>query len=100
MFRNYSKQACLFECQLRHAADSAGRIPWDHPVPIGYDHMGMCRSLHSVDDGQVKNLLADFEAAMADTEALEKCHCPPDCEQTAYKVQVNTLKQARKETIK
>ena len=44
-----------------------------------------------MDDGdgnQVQNQLAEFEAAMADTEALENCNCPPDCEQTAYKVQV------------
>ena len=34
------------------------------------------------------NALADFDAAMDDTENLARCKCLPDCESISYDVQV------------
>ncbi len=41
--------------------------------------------------GATTNLSA-FEAAMSDAESLRDCaHCLPNCEQTVYKIQVQSI---------
>ncbi len=93
MFKRYSQEACLFECKLKYALNKTGCIPWDYPLPIHAENdteweASICTSV--APDG--KNRLATFEAAMDSHKAREGCSaCLPDCEDTQFKVQVNTM---------
>jgi hypothetical protein len=43
LFKNYSQQSCLFECQLKKSAEYCGCIPWNYP------HFG---PIETICDGQ------------------------------------------------
>ena len=87
MFKSYNEKSCLFECQLKFAANESGCIPWDYPLPQGLENTEVCKS-DFLRNGTAVNALFDFELAMDSNASLALCECPPNCEETVFKMQV------------
>ena len=88
MFKTYRQKGCHFECRLRYAAHHANCIPWDYPIPKGFEGIAICLSqLNGT------NLLREFHDGMDDPNSLKNCSydCLPDCEEVKYDTQVGSL---------
>ena len=83
MLKHYRKEGCLFECRIRFAADKAGCIPWDYPLPQNISDIPLCKS--SVDD----QTLEQFGQYMDSEKSLANCNCLSNCQEVKYETQVS-----------
>ena len=95
IFQKYSKKGCIFECSVKFAIEQVGCLPWDFPVPFGWEeaNLEICYST-STDSVQFNSLgqinkVAMFYEAMNNNSNLRQCQCMPDCEVTIYDTQVS-----------
>ena len=88
IFQKYSKKGCIFECSVKFAIEKVGCLPWDFPVPFGWedDNLEMCYTINT--DYKKSNKVAMFYEAMNNNSNLRQCQCMPDCEVTIYDTQV------------
>ena len=88
MFKFYRQKGCQFECRLRYAATIAGCIPWDYPIPKGFEGTASCLS-SSGRNGN--NTLWYFLKKMDDPNSLNNCDfdCLPDCDEVKYEIQAS-----------
>ena len=92
MFRNYTQEGCIFECQLKNAFETIGCLPWDYPVPPQLEkqdtnHIRMCNSSSSTSESD----LARFEDYMNSVNSTINCDCLSDCEEVSFEIQVHIL---------
>ena len=89
MFKFYRQKGCQFECRLRYAANLANCIPWDYPIPKGFEGISICMS---VSEQNGNNTLSDFHEKMDDPNSITNCsfECLPDCEEVKYNIQACT----------
>ena len=89
IFQKYSKKGCIFECSVKFAIEKVGCLPWDFPVPFGWEEVNVeiCYSINT--DSKKSNKVAMFYEAMNNNSNLRQCQCMPDCEVTIYDTQVN-----------
>ena len=87
MFKTYRQKGCHFECRLRYAAHLANCIPWDYPIPKGFEGIPICLSALNG-----TNSLKEFHDKMDDPGSLKNCRydCLPDCEEVKYNIQART----------
>ena len=80
IFNEYTQTGCIFECQITHGLDKCGCIPWNYP------HLG--------DPSPVCDYMGAycFEEVMAETEIIQNCDCPFDCDTTRYSYSVSSTK--------
>ena len=83
MLKHYRKEGCLFECRIRYAADQAGCIPWDYPMPKNMSEIPLCKL--SVDE----QTLLKFEQFMDSEASLRNCNCLSNCQEVKYETQVS-----------
>ena len=91
MFKTYRQKGCHFECRLRYAARLANCIPWDYPIPKGFEGIAICLA---VLNGNGTNSLKIFHDKMDDPNSLKNCSydCLPDCEEVKFNIQARTSK--------
>ena len=82
MLRDYRKEGCLFECRIRYAADKAGCIPWDYPLPQNMSDTTLCKSSND------EQTLEKFEQFMDSAKSISNCSCLSNCEEVKYETQV------------
>ncbi len=72
LFRNYTKQGCMFECLLHQAHEACNCTPWDYPHIR--EHSSLC------DEKGTRC----FSQRFLDPTALNDCPCPSACILTEY----------------
>ena len=87
MFKVYRQKGCQFECRLRFAAFNANCIPWDYPIPKGFEGISVCLSAQNG-----TNSLQTFDQMMDDPDSVPNCDfdCFPDCEEVKYDTQARS----------
>ena len=75
IFKSYSHIGCVFECNIKHAFERCGCIPWNYPQ-------------FNLNQTICHRLTQDcFEKEMDSNEI--DCHCPFDCIETKYSYTVS-----------
>ena len=76
LFRQYSQDACEFECQIEMATTKCGCVPWDYPQLLKEGLLQVCEGWGRY---CFKSVLKDSN------KKLNNCgHCVPDCTITRY----------------
>ena len=78
LFKKYTQNNCIYECELKIAYDKCHCIPWDYPHFDGF--MPICDRFGR----------ECFKKYMAVTNSEENCDCPVDCVTTNYDYSVSS----------
>ena len=73
IFQLYSREACIFECQMEQAVERCGCYPWDFPINTPH-HFYLCDNFGTV----------CFNRMMENVSITLGCHCPMDCDSVSY----------------
>ncbi len=84
LFHVYDEAACIFECRMARAAQSAKCAPWDYPTPGNISELPICIADKMDQDNAIRN----FEENMSSQETLSGCNCLPNCEEVSFITQV------------
>ena len=74
IFKTYSREGCILECQMTRAARECGCYPWDFPI-----------STNENEDILFCDIFGNvcFEKVMENTNTTS-CDCPMDCDSISY----------------
>ena len=73
IYKKYSRESCMFECQMFQAVQRCGCYPWDYPV-TKEGNFFLCDIYGNI---CFESILANFSTALS-------CHCPMDCDSVSY----------------
>ncbi len=92
MFNYYERNACLFECRLRHAMKTTNCLPWDYPEPLNQTLNAAGRNICVIDDHvTLPSPVRAFDRAMGSADATKGCSCPSNCEEVVFETQVHYI---------
>lgn len=76
IYREYSREACLLECQLQRAGQRCGCYPWDYPFYHDEDDLSIC--------DMFGNICFDNVMKNDSKELCDLAKCPMDCNSISY----------------
>ena len=74
IFRQYSREACVLECQIQQAYQACGCFPWDFPHRIQSEDFIFCDLMSNI----------CFDSILKNASTALACDCPMDCNYVSY----------------